>query len=444
MTTTSISRRGLLQAGGTAVAGMSVLQISGPAEALGTGSPDSVPWLRNHGDPPETYPGNPNDEVILWEDQPPPFPPGMGVGNQQVWEELSTRLTPADNFFFVSHYGHPVIDPTAWRLGIDGLVAHPASLSLADLQSRPRKQVEFTLECSGNTAFPVFTGAVGNAVWGGAALAPVLRSARPHDSAAEVVFWGTDSGTVTIRDNPGIISPPLLGTGTGTPDPDIPGRYDITITEQFARSMTMDAATAPGNLLCYEMNGQPLPVEHGFPVRLIAPGWYGVANVKWLKRIELIDHRFAGRFMARDYVTFRERTDATGNTTWTFQTVGPYRLKSAPAKVTRKAHGNTSEYRIIGIAWGGSIARVEVAIDGGPWRQANVVHPDSRGGPSQELTWNFWTYNWGQAPSGHHTVTSRAIDTDGAVQPAPDDPIITSRRTYWEANQHITREIVIP
>ena len=107
--------------------------------------------------------------------------------------------------------------------------------------------------------------------------------------------------------------------------------------------MTMDAAMAPGNLLCYEMNGQPLPVEHGFPVRLIAPGWYGVANVKWLKRIELIDHRFAGRFMARDYVTFRERTDAAGNTTWTFQTVGPYRLKSAPAKVTRKVQGNNEQ-----------------------------------------------------------------------------------------------------
>ena len=118
------------------------------------------------------------------------------------------------------------------------------------------------------------------------------------------------------------------------------------------------------------MNGQPLPVEHGFPVRLIAPGWYGVANVKWLKRIELIDHRYAGRFMARDYVTFRERTDAAGNTTWTFQNVGPYRLKSAPAKVTRKVQGTTSTYRVIGVAWGGPIARVEVSIDGGPWRQA--------------------------------------------------------------------------
>jgi DMSO/TMAO reductase YedYZ molybdopterin-dependent catalytic subunit len=443
MATHSISRRGLLQTGGT-VAGMSVLQISGSAQALGADGHGAVPWLRGNGNPPETYPGSPSDEVILWEDQPPPFPPGQGVGKQQVWEELSTRLTPADDFFFVSHYGHPTIDPTTWRLGIDGLVTQPGSLSLADLKSRPRKQVEFTLECSGNTAFPVFTGAVGNAVWGGASLAQVLKRARPLKSATEVVFWGTDSGTVTIRDNPGVVTPPTPGTGTATPDPDIPGRWDITITEQFARSMSIDAAMAEGNLLCYEMNGQPLPVEHGFPVRLIAPGWYGVANVKWLKRIELIDHRYAGRFMARDYVTFREHTDAAGNTTWTFQNVGPYRLKSAPAKVTRKVQGTTSRYRVIGVAWGGPVARVEVSIDGGPWRQAHVVDPDSRGGRSKALAWNFWTYDWGQAPAGHHTVASRAIDTHGAIQPAPDDPIITDRRTYWEANQQITRTIILP
>ena len=243
MASQTVNRRGLLQAGGAA-AGMSVLQISGPAQALAAEGQDSVPWLRDHRDPPETYPGSPADDVLLWEDQPPPFPPGQGVGNQQVWEELSTRLTPAENFFFVSHYGHPVIDPTTWRLGVDGLVARPGSLSLANLKARPRKQVEFTLECSGNTAFPVFTGAVGNAVWGGASLAQVLKRARPLKSATEVVFWGTDSGTVTIRDNPGIVSPPTPGTGTATADPDIPGRWDITITEQFARSMSIEAAMA--------------------------------------------------------------------------------------------------------------------------------------------------------------------------------------------------------
>ncbi len=444
MASQTISRRGLLQAGGTAAAGMSVLQVSGPAQALGAGGHESVPWLPSHGDPRETYPGSPGDDVLDWEDQPPPFPPGQGVGNQQVWEELSTRLTPADDFFFVSHYGHPVIDPSTWRLGIDGLVAHPGSLSLADLKARRRTSVEFTLECSGNNGPPIFTGGVGNAVWGGAALAPILKDARPIKSATEVVFWGADSGTVTIRDNSGVVSPPTPGTGTGTPDPDNPAAWDITITEHFARSMSIDDAMAAGNLLCYQMNGQPLPVEHGFPVRLIAPGWYGVANVKWLERIELIDHRYAGRFMARDYVTFREHTDAAGNTTWTFQNVGPFRLKSAPAKVTRKVHGSTSRFRVIGVAWGGPVARVEVSIDGGPWRRARVVDSDSRGGPSKALAWNFWTYDWGRAPAGRHTVASRAIDAHGAIQPAPDDPIIADRRTYWEANQQITRTIILP
>ena len=105
-------------------------QISGPAQALGSGSADSVPWLRQHGDPPETYPGHPTRRCSCGRTN-RRRSRGNGVGNQQVWEQLSTRLTPADNFFFVSHYGHPVIDPTTWRLGIDGLVARPGSLSLA-------------------------------------------------------------------------------------------------------------------------------------------------------------------------------------------------------------------------------------------------------------------------------------------------------------------------
>ncbi len=310
------------------------------------------------------------------------------------------------------------------------------SLSLDDLMSRPRQDVEFTLECSGNTGLPFFIGGIGNAVWGGAALAPLLRRARPLDSATEVVFWGTDSGTVAIRDNSGVTS----AGNTGVGEPDAFGGLDITITEQFARSMTLADAMAPGNLLCYEMNGEPLRPEHGAPVRLIAPGWYGVANVKWLSRIEVIDHRYAGRFMARDYVTFREHTDAGGNTVWTFENVGTYRLKSAPAKVTR----NGAQHRVIGVAWGGSIERVEVSIDGGPWTAAQLVDASRHHGSSAGLAWRFWTYDWGTPPSGQHTVASRAIDTDRNVQPAPDDPIIADKRTYWESNGQITRTVVIP
>jgi DMSO/TMAO reductase YedYZ molybdopterin-dependent catalytic subunit len=317
---------------------------------------------------------------------------------------------------------------------ITGLVARPVTLSLADLMARPRREVEFTLECSGNTGLPFFIGGIGNAVWGGTQLSSVLRRARPLDSASEVVFWGTDAGTVTIRDNSGVLS---AGT-TGIGEPDAGGGLDITITEQFARSMSLDEAMAPGNLLCYEMNGEPLPAEHGAPVRLIAPGWYGVANVKWLSRIEVTDHRYAGRFMARDYVTFREHTDEEGMTTWTFETVGRFRLKSAPAHVVR----NGDAYRVIGVAWGGAIAAVEVSIDGGEWQAAELADaPRHHGG--RGLAWQFWTFDWGSPGAGQHTVASRAIDRNGEVQPAPDDPLIADKRTYWESNGQITRTVAI-
>ena len=140
----------------------------------------------------------------------------------------------------------------------------------------------------------------------------------------------------------------------------------LTVPEQFARSMSLDDALDPRNLLCYEMNGEPLPDKNGFPVRLIAPGWYGVANVKWLTRIEVRDQRHAGNFMARDYVTIREE-QRDGQPFWTFSTVRHDRLKSAPAKVVRR--GN--RYVVLGAAWGAPIAAVEVHIDNGPWLPAS-------------------------------------------------------------------------
>src|SRR4030095_6845827 len=167
--------------------------------------------------------------------------------------------------------------------------------------------------------------------WAGTPLASLLEEADVLEQGPEVIFWGADSGLGTIHDNAGILS----GGQTGAGEPDPTGGLDLTITEQFARSMSLGEALNRDNLLCYEMNGEPLPPANGFPVRLIAPGWYGVANVKWLTRVEVVDHRYAGRFMARDYVTIREAQRA-GETVWTFTTVSHDRLKSAPAKVTRR------------------------------------------------------------------------------------------------------------
>jgi DMSO/TMAO reductase YedYZ molybdopterin-dependent catalytic subunit len=409
----AVSRRTLLKGGGAAFAGLTVLRVAGPAHA---------------------FPGQPGDEVLPWLDQPATNPVPAAVRNLLVWEELDSWLTPADNFFVVSHYlPEPVLDPQAWRLGIEGLVARPQSLTLDDLKARGHREVDFTLECSGNTGLPFFIGGIGNARWGGTPLAPLLERAGILEQGVEVVFWGADAGQVTIRDNSGVLGPGRSGTVVD----DGAGGLDLTITEHFARSMSVADALNPENLLCYEMNGAPLPPEHGFPVRLIAPGWYGVANVKWLTRIEVRDGPYRGRFMARDYVTTREENH-DGETVWTFTNVTHDRLKSAPAKVTRRG----DRYAIMGAAWGAPIADVEVQIDDGPWMAAELERERPR--RRRSFAWTFWTLRWERPTAGEHTIRSRAFDVDGNVQPAPDDPYLASKVTYWESNGQITPRVLIP
>ena len=408
-----ISRRSLLKGGGVAFAGMSMLRVTGPSTAFGQQS---------------------GEEVIPWIDQPKSPPPDSADVNLQPWESLvDSWLTPDDRFFYVHHYDQPAnLDEASWRVSITGLVAHPQLLTIADLKARERREVDFTLECSGDNGFDWFTSAVANGRWAGTPLASVLEEAGVLDHGIEVVFYGMDSGTVTIRDNGGVLGP----GNTGKVTDDGEGGLDLTINEQFARSMSLRDALHRDNLLCYELNGAPLTPPRGFPVRLIAPGWFGVANVKWLTRIEVRDQRYANRFMARDYVSIREE-QRDGQTVWTFSTVGPIRLKSAPSHVARRANG---QYVIRGAAWGAPIAAVQVQIDGGPWLAANLDRQASREGHA----WRFWTLNWRTPASGEHTVRSRSIDIYGNIQPAPDDPFLLSKVTYWESNGQITRRVQIP
>jgi DMSO/TMAO reductase YedYZ molybdopterin-dependent catalytic subunit len=413
MVNQQMSRRSLLKGGGAALAGLSALQVTGPAHA---------------------FPGQPDEVVLPWLDQPEPHPPQYV---QLTWEQLDSWLTPNDEFFVVYHYDVPALVEQSWRLGITGLVGRPQSLGITDLKARPRREQTVTLECSGDHGFPFFTGAVGNARWAGTPLAPLLQRAGLHEKASEVVFYGADAGKLTIRDNPGVLRPGETGTVTK----DENGQFDLTIVEQFSRSMSVEEALNPDNLLCYEMNGAALPAVHGFPVRLIAPGWYGVANVKWLTRIEVVDQRHAGRFMARDYVSIREQKRGA-ETVWTFSNVNHMRLKSAPAKVTRRR----GRYTIMGAAWGAPIADVEVSIDEGPWIAADLDRPRaSRGWHGREaFAWSFWTLPWNRATPGEHRIASRAFDFAGNVQPAPQDPYLASRVTYWENNGQITRRVLIP
>jgi DMSO/TMAO reductase YedYZ molybdopterin-dependent catalytic subunit len=418
--THDVSRRTLLKGAGATLAGMTVLRVAGPANA---------------------FPGKPGEgAVIPWLDVPAENPVPDVIVRQLDWEKLDSWLTPPDQFFVIKHYDQPDLREAGWSLGIDGLVARPQSLTLADLKARARGEVDFTMECSGNSGLPFFIGGVGNARWAGARLAPLLERAGVLEEGIEVVFWGADAGAVTIRDNSGIIGPGSPG-GSGKVEPDTTGGLDLTITEHFARSMSLDEALNPDNLLCYEMNGAPLPPEHGFPVRLIAPGWYGVANVKWLTRIEVMDRRYRGRFMARDYITIREPHG--GETAWTFHLRWP-----RPAQVgAGQSHASRRPVRHCGCRLGAPIAAVEVKIDDGPWMDARLKDQRPRRKRSHartEFAWAFWTFDWGKPAAGEHTIASRAFDIDGHIQPAPDDTFLASKVTYWESNGQITRRVLIP
>jgi DMSO/TMAO reductase YedYZ molybdopterin-dependent catalytic subunit len=417
MQESEVPRRTVLKGGATAaLAGLAVVSVAGPAQAFPAAADEGV--------------------VVPWLDQPPPPPPEVDgiLAHPLVWEQIE-YLTPNERFFTVKHYNQPRLSPGDWRLDITGLVGRPRQLSLADLKALPRRAVTFALECSGNTnGAPFAIGLIGNARWAGASLREVLKRARPVDPGIEVVFWGADKGQVTIRDNSGV-----TGAGvTGSVQSDGAGGLDLTVTEQFARSMSLEDAMSADNLLCYEMNGVPLPPDHGAPVRLIAPDWYGVANVKWLTRIEVRDSRFQGRFMARDYVSIREEQRA-GDTVWTFTSVTHERLKSAPAKVTRSGE----RYTVLGAAWGAPIAKVEAQVDDGPWRPTQLQRNPAPTTNRDEAAWSFWTLDWGTPTPGEHAIRSRAYDRSGNVQPTPQDPYLTSRRTFWEHNGQITRRVLI-
>ena len=361
------------------------------------------------------FPSRPGEQVLPWLDQPAANPVPQIVGGLLRWEELASFLTPVERFFTVAHYGQPQVDAQAWHLEVGGLVERPMALTLDELRARPRQEVTFTVECSGNHGLPFLHGAIGTARWAGTPLAPLLAEAGVLGRGSEVIFWGADAGEEAIR--------------------------DTKVTQHFARSMSIADASDPNLLLCYEMNGQPLPAKNGAPLRLIAPGWYGIANVKWLTRVEVRDTRLQNLFMARDYVTLREEPARTGGEpAWVETSVGRALLKSAPARVTRAAEPGGA-YRIMGAAWGAPIERVEVRVDGGPWLPATIDRSD----PAEDgvFAWKLWSLDWGAPTPGEHAITSRAIATDGRVQPAPDDPWLTGKRTYWESNGQITRRIAI-
>lgn len=350
---------------------------------------------------------DPKEELVPWLDM---QPKGRAM---LYWQDLTSWVTPNESLYDVSHYGKPKVDLAQWKLDLTGFVRKPRSFTLADLQKLPHRHLHATLECGGNGAGMGFMGAIGNIKWTGTPLGPILRDAGLLKRASEVVFYGADEKTEKIR--------------------------EVEVLQRFARSLTLDHALQSEVMLAWAMNDQPLNDTHGAPVRLIVPGWFGVAWVKWLTRIDLIDRRFMGKWMAREYVTLGGEERPDGSTNWRETSVCNINVKSIAARAVRRPDGTL---RITGAAWsdGTPLKTVEVRIDDGPWQPARLRKKPS----SARHTWTLWDFDWSRPAPGDHTVVSRAIDTDGSEQPAADSPQIKNKKTYWDANQQWPRRIRIP
>jgi DMSO/TMAO reductase YedYZ molybdopterin-dependent catalytic subunit len=335
------------------------------------------------------------------------------------WANLNSWITAKEDLYEVSHYPKPKIDPAIrpedWKVEFTGYLKKPVTLTLADLMKRPKKTITATLECGGNGMNPGFAGACGNIRWTGTPLGPLLKELGLMKRSQEVVFYGSDEKVEKIREK------------------DYP--------QNFARSLSLEHALRDEVMLVWAHNDAPLMDLHGFPLRLIVPGWFGVAWVKWLKRVDVLDRRFMGRWMARDYVTIRgeDRAEDGDWTNWRETQVCNLCCKSVTARAVKRSDGSI---RFTGAAWsdGTPLKSVEVKIGDGPWQPAVIEKKPARG-VDTKFTWSFWHFDWPSPTPGEHIVVSRATDADGRVQPSADDPTMKQKATYWEANQQWVRKI---
>ena len=380
------SRRDLLK-GGLAVAGLGVLALPEfvlPALAQGE---TLVPFT----DLPETF-------------------PAPAVDRRQLdIRKIDGPLTPKDQFFTTQHYGHPEIDLTAFRLKVTGLVDKPLSLSLDALRGMRRVELLAGFECSGNRR--PLQGLSSNARWTGVPLRTVLDQAGVKASAKELVFFGADHGKEEVEFRT--------------------QKYEVD--QHFGRSLPREKALSPEPMLAYALNGEPLTKHQGSPLRLLVPGWYGVANVKWLSHIHLQEDQYLGKYQARWYRTLRgEMID--GEVQWKESAVTHMQLKSFIARVSKD--GN--RHKVLGVILndGTPIKSVEVKVDDGPWQPA-TIDPAT----NSKYSWKLFTYAWTGATPGEHTLVSRVTDVTGAVQPTAE--ALENKKTFLEDNSQHPRKVMI-
>jgi sulfane dehydrogenase subunit SoxC len=306
-------------------------------------------------------------------------------------EALRHPITPVGLHYLLIHFDIPYVDPATWALQIGGLVERPLTLSLEEIKARPSRTLAVTLECAGNgrallapraNSQPWLLEAVGTAEWTGTPLAPILQEAGVAESALEVVFTGLDRG--------------------------IQGEDE----HLYERSLPLEEALRDEVLLAYAINAQPLPPQHGFPLRLVVPGWYGMTHVKWLQSITVVDEPFRGYQQSVAYHV-RQSQEETGEPV---KRILPRSLMIPPGIPdfpARQRFVEAGSCLLEGRAWSGRgpIERVEVSVDGGEtWDDASL------GERVSEFAWHGWTYRW-EAEPGEYELCCRATDAAGNTQP---------------------------
>jgi DMSO/TMAO reductase YedYZ molybdopterin-dependent catalytic subunit len=313
-------------------------------------------------------------------------------------ETLRHDVTPIGLHYLLIHFDVPYIDTETHRLEFSEGFETPFSLSLNDIRALPQITVPVTLECAGNGrtglsprthSMPWSYEAVGTSEWTGTALAPLIKRARPSAGTVEISFTGEDKG------------------------------FDKGVEHAFGRSLTLDQIESLDVMLVHSMNAQPLLPQHGAPLRIIVPGWYGMASVKWLSKIEALDAPYQGYQQVNTY-RYREHKNDPG------QPVTSIRVKSLmtppgiPDWITRLRHLRAGRVEITGRAWSGdgaAVVKVEFS-DGVDWQEATVFAPTSR------YAWARWSIEWDAKP-GSHALSCRATDSNGHTQPL--DPV-------WDAS----------
>ena len=306
-------------------------------------------------------------------------------------EALRYPITPTGLHYLLIHYDIPAVTADQWRLKIAGRVATPLNLTLEEIKKRPRRTIPVTMECAGNgralfaprrISQPWLLDAIGNAEWTGTPLRTVLQEAGISRDAAEIVFTGLDQGVEGDQ------------------------------IQHYQRSLTVDEATRDEVLLVYEMNGAPLPPQHGYPLRLLKPGWYGMASVKWLDRIEAVAEPFQGYQMVRAY-RYAQSAEDPGEAVNVMRARALMIPPGIPDFMTRERLVNAGPVTLTGKAWAGhgGVSRVELSVDGGAtWSEAQL------GDSASPHAWRSWTFVWNARP-GAYTLCVRASDVNGDVQP---------------------------